>query len=153
MAKILFKSPKVEITKLAAGETAPAAGAEWEEILSENIKQDSVAIATTAGTNSKVFDDNGNVVASHTGAAQYAINLSTYAEIEEIVDDNGVVADAFAIRITEKKTGKGYVMENCEVSVSVAYTAADGATNAFIFNGLNPTTGKVLKPYEATAQA
>ena len=149
MAKVLFKSPKVEVTKLAAGETAPAAGATWTEVPSggNGIKQDSVAIATTAGTNSKVFNDLGVPVASNTTAAQYAINLSTYEPIDGIIDTDGIVAEEYAIRVTERTTGDGYIMERAEVSVSINYTASDAATNAYVFNGLAPTSGNTLKPY------
>lgn len=149
--KVLFKEPCVEITKLSATESAPSSSAEWDEIPSAGIVQDSVAITPTAGSNSKLYGDDGTVQGSYTPKTQYSAALKTYYPIEDVTDNDGLVADEYAIRITEKSTGAGYIIERAEVSAATGYDASAGQGTTYTFNALKPTTGNMLKPYTKPA--
>ncbi len=148
--KVLFKEPLVEIVKLSSTESAPSSSVMWTEIPSSEIVQDSVAITPTAGSNSKLYDDEGGVAASYTPKTQYAVTVKTYYPLSAIDDVDGLVDDEYAIRISEKSTGKGYIVERSEVSCATGYDASSGQGTTYTFNALTPTTEGMLKAYTKT---
>jgi hypothetical protein len=65
-----------------------------------------------------------------------------------IVDNDGIITDNYAIRLTpENPNTKGFLMEKTAVSIVDTWTAADGGLWEYTFEGLEPLTGDILKPY------
>lgn len=150
MAKLKWGKPKIEVALLKNG--ALPTGASWTEL--SNPKDGSTQLSVSAGNKQEATVEGGELFAMRKGANKYTLETELFASegaTKPIADVNGIVAGEYAVRITpEDEKLEGYLMERCSVSLEESFTATDGGLWKYIFEGLKPTTGTILKPYKKT---
>lgn len=153
MSKLSWGKPTVEFTKTENG--APAAAAVWAAF--PEIKEGTAKLTPTKGNKIEAIEEGGDLVDARYGKSKYAFELEVFVKKGEerpIEDQNGIVADNYAIRLTpEDEACEGFMMDNAIVSVDESWSSADGKMLKYTFEGLKPATGKVLKPYTKKAGA
>lgn len=147
MATIAWGKPKVEICMYVAGvmPTTPV----WTAITP--IKQDTTKLTTTPGTKQEAKEEGGGLVDVRNDKNSYKLELEMFAtkgSTKPIEDTDGVVSEHCAVRLTpEDDTIAGFILDKTSVQVEDNFTAKDGETWKYTFEGLIPATGKILKAY------
>lgn len=141
------KPKKIETAKLADDGTPGS----WEEI--DTPKEGSSQLTTEKGDKKEATEEGGGTVDVKFNKSKYSFAFQLFAKkgkTKPIEDDDGVVLDNYAIRLTpEDPTTEGWVMDKTNVSVVDTWTSEDGKLWEYTFEGLVPETGKILKPYTA----
>ena len=148
MAKLKWGLPKIEACLLVAG--AIPVTPTWIEL--RNPVENTAKLTTTSGNEVNAPIEGGEIIASRRSANSYTFEVELYANdavAKPISDTNGVVAGEYAIRITpEDSTLYGFIMDKSAVSVEDTFDAQIGQKWKYIFKGLKPTTGNIVKEYD-----
>lgn len=153
MAKLSWGKPTVEITKSVNGAIPTSPAAVWT-LLSE-IKEGTATLTTTKGEKTEALEEGGGVVDVRYKKNSYAFEVQLFVkkgDSKPIEDMDGLIVDNYAVRLTpEDEANEGFLMENATVSVEESWTAADGKMWKYIFEGIKPAAGTVLKAYTKAA--
>jgi len=135
----------------AASPTAAVEKATW--IPCTPIKQDSTKLTTTKGTKTPATEEGGGLVDVRYDKNGYSLECELFVKrgwTRPIVDSDGVVIQNYMARLTpEDVTLEGFVMDKVSVQLEENFTAKDGKTIKYTFEGLVPATGDILKEYTA----
>jgi hypothetical protein len=116
-------------------------------------KEQSTQLTTTKGDKVEAKEEGGAVVDSKTKAGTSSLVFDLFVKkgfVKPIQDIDGVVAGDYSIRLTpEDPETEGFVMDNCSVSVEDLWSAEDGGTVRYTFDGKKPASGAIRKPYIA----
>lgn len=148
MAVISWGKPKIEIAKLDSSGTPGA----WTEV--DTPKQDSTQLTTEKGDKKEALEEGGGVVDAKYNKSKYSLVYQLFAKkgsTKPIADDDGVVLDNYAVRITpEDPTVPGWIMPKTNVSVVDTWSAEEGQLWEYTHDGLVPDGGgKILQEYIA----
>lgn len=147
MAVLNWGKPKLEIAPYVNG--ALPASPVWETL--PESKEGTTKLTTTKGTKTEAKDEGGDIIDTRYTKNSYSFETEIFVKRDDdkpIVDADGVITTNYAFRLTpEDDTLDGYLMEKCSVSVEELWSAADGSTLKYTFDGLKPATGNTLKPY------
>ncbi len=154
MSKLSWGLGDLEFVKLVAG--AIPTNAVWKKV--PEVKQGTLQLTNEAGERVEAIDERGDVVDTRTAKSKYKLEFQVYLKKgdERIIDDNdGVIVDNYAIRLTpEDKANAGFQMNCCSVAVEETWTVADGTLLKYTFSGLKPADGgKICRPYTKTAES
>lgn len=145
MAVLSWGKPTVEW----APSTAGAPGTVWKAF--PEIQEDSTKLTPTAGTKKEATQEGGTTVAVRYGANKYSAELKLFVkkgDTKPFEDIDGVVDGEYSIRLTpEDETCPGWIMDCAKVHCEEDYSAADGTFWKYVFDGLKPATGNIVKPY------
>jgi len=137
--------PLVEFAPCVDG----AVGTEFSEM--PTIKQDTAKLATTAGTKLEGKGEGGEVVDVKYEASSYSFTFDVFVKKGDevpIADVDGVIEGNYSVRLTpEDDTLEGFIIDKSVVSVSVAWSAAEGKLLTYTFDALKPQTGTMVKAY------
>lgn len=152
MAKLTWGQPKVEIVKCTT-ENIP--GDDWADIAGA-IKQGTATLSTEAGERTEALDEGGAVVDVRVAKNKYTFTFTMFGQrgVEKpIPDDNGLISDNYAVRLTpEDSTLPGFIINCASVTLLESWTSADGTLWEYSFSALMPGGNKkMLEPYTAGA--
>lgn len=156
MALIGWGKPTIEISKLDA-EGAPTT---WEKIRTP--VQDTTQLVTTKGEKLEAPIEGGGFEDVKYKRNTYALEFELYASKgteKPIVDDDGVVNDQYAVRVTpEDPTVEGVIIDRSTVSVEDTWAANIGGKWKYTFDVLVPMDGSkqikwdVIEPEEVVPE-
>lgn len=150
MSVLAWGKPKVEFGLLGASDAAPST---WTEMTP--IVQDSSKLTTTKGNKREATGEGGEVVDSAYEKNKYSFELEIFFKkgaTKPISDTDGVVAGNYAVRLTpEDNTIEGFIMDKTVVSVEETWDAKTGKKLKYMFEGITPASGTVVKPYTYSA--
>lgn len=139
MAIIGWGEPTIEISKLSA-EGAPTT---WEKVATP--VEDTTQLVTTKGGKLEAPVEGGGFEDIKYKKNTYAVEFELYASkgrTKPIEDDDGVVQDQYAIRITpEDASVEGLVVDRSTVSVEDTWAANIGGKWKYTFDVLIPADG------------
>lgn len=153
MAVINWGKPKLEICKLVNGEI-PAASPQWTRI--DTPVDGTTTLEMEEGDKTEALEEGGGVVDTYIKKGRISLTFELYEKKgseKPIEDDDGIIADNYAIRLTPEDTAcNGYILKKCAVSFRQSFTAADGGRWIYTFDALTPSTGKMLESYNASEE-
>lgn len=139
--------PKIEIC--AYVNDAMPASPVW--IVVDTPVEDSTKLTPTKGAKQEAKQEGGGVIAAKYAKNSYSVEFELYSKkgkAKPIVDNDGVVADHYAFRLTpEDDTLEGFIIDKASVQVEDTFSAKDGKKWKYTFDALEPATGNILKPY------
>lgn len=145
MASLSWGKPTVEWGISTNG--APATT--WTKF--SEIQEDSTKLTPTAGTKKKATQEGGAAIAVRYGANEYSAELKLFVkkgDTKPFADVDGVVPGEYSLRLTpEDETCPGWTMDCTKVHCEEDYSAADGTFWKYVFDGLKPATGNIVKEY------
>ncbi len=114
-------------------------------------------LTTTKGTKLEAKQEGGEVVDAKYQANSYSFECELFAKngsSKPISDTNGVVASAYAIRLTpEDSSLTGWIMYKTNVSVEDTWDAQNGGKWKYTFEGLlDDDQTKILDEYTASTE-
>jgi hypothetical protein len=147
MSILSWGKPKaVEIGKLSANDETPTT---WKEL--PEIVQNTAKLTPQEGNKIEAIEEGGGVVDTRVEKNKYSFECELFVkkgDKKPIEDEDGVVIDNYAIRLTpEDPTTEGFILEKTSVNCVETWTSAEGKRWKYIFSGLKPKAGKILKPY------
>lgn len=147
MATLSWGKPTVEICSFVAG-VMPASPV-WTPV--GPIKENTAKLTTTKGSKKEAKEEGGGLVDVRFDKNGYTFELEIFVKkgaTKPIVDADGVIAENCAVRLTpEDATLEGFILDKTSVQVEESFTAQDGKTLKYTFEGLIPATGDILKEY------
>lgn len=146
MSELKWGKPTIEIGKIGADEAAPVT---WIKV--DNPVENTTKLNVEKGEKKEAKAEGGDVVDVRVGKSKYTLEFELYAakgKTKPIEDEDGVVLDNYAIRLTpEDETLEGFMVDKASVSVENTWDAEIGEKWKYTFDALKPKTGKILKPY------
>ena len=150
MAVLSWGKPKVEVGIVGAGGLPPTTWIEFPAI-----KKDTAKLNTEPGATTEALEEGGAVIDKRVDKSKYSFECEVFVkkgDIKPIEDDDGIVLENYAIRLTpEDPTTEGFIMDKTNVGCVETWSSADGKMWKYRFDGLKPTTGKILKPFPEVA--
>ncbi len=148
MAILSWGKPTLEIVKLVDGEIP--ASPTWVQL--DVPVENSTKMNVEKGERKEAKEEGGGIVAVKIGKNKYSLEFELYAKggaTKPILDDDGVILDNYAIRLTPENTAMdGFLMENTSVSVEDTWDSENGGKWKYTFQGLQPKDGTIVKPYK-----
>lgn len=145
MAVISWGKPLIEI-----GDSVDGAPATVFTALPE-IKQDTTKLTTTDGAIKEAKQEGGGVIDQYQEKNKYVLELELFVkkgDTKPIVDVDGVIEGEKTVRLTpEDDTLKGFIIDKSKVHASVSWSSAEGELLKYMFTGLEPATGTIVKDY------
>ena len=152
MAILSWGRPKIEIGLLGADGLAPEI---WTVL--DNPVENTTKLNTEAGDKKEAKGEGGELVDTRTGKNKYTLEFEMYAKkglSKPIEDEDGVVSVNYAVRLTpEDPTLEGFILDKTSVSVIDTWDSENGAKWKYTHSALTPKSGKLCKPFTATAPA
>ena len=152
MAELTWGKPKIEIGVLGVGGIAPTI---WT--LLDNPVENTAKLNAEAGDKKEAKGEGGDLVDTRTGKNKYTFEYELFAKkglSKPIEDDDGVVLDNYAIRLTpEDPTLGGFILDKTSVSVVETWDSENGSKWKYTHNALTPKEGKICKPYTAAVKS
>lgn len=153
MATLAWGKPLIEICKLENGELP--ASPDWTAM--PEIVDGTAKVNTEQGEKKEALAEGGEVVDVRYSKSKYSLEFELFVkkgDAKPIEDEDGVIIDNYAVRLTpEDDTCEGSLLDKTSVTVVETWTSADGKRWKYVFDGLKPKTGKILKPYLKSAPA
>ena len=150
MSVIAWGKPKIEVSAFVGG-VLPATPS-WTEF--PVVKENSALLTTTKGTKLEAKGEGGEIVDIRYGKNAYQFVCEVFVKKDDdkpITDVDGVVLANYAVRLTpEDDTVEGFLLDKTSVSLEESWSSADGKLWKYTFEGMQPETGNILKPYTAT---
>ena len=147
MANISWGKPTIEIAPIGTGGTPGTFTALPTPV------QDSTKLTIAKGTKLEAPLEGGELADVRYDKNKYTLELELYRTkglTKPIVDDDGIVAAEYAVRLTpEDPTNEGFIIDRASVSVEDTWDAKIGYKWKYTFEALKPQTGTLLKPYTA----
>ena len=145
MAILSWGKPKIEI----APSTAGAVGTVFTEF--PTIKENSAKLAVQKGNKLEAKGEGGEIVDVRYGKNSYQFECQVFVkkgDTRPIEDTDGVIAGKYSVRLTpEDDTLEGWIMDHTTVTAEETWSSEEGKMLKYVFDGLVPATGKILKPY------
>lgn len=141
---------KIETAPVTDG--APAASAQWKAL--KTPKDGTTKLTQQAGTVTDILEEGGDIVDSRTGKPTGNLEWDEFVkkgEQNDFEDTDGIVAGEHALRVTpeEDTTCPGFLIDRCNISVTLNYDTAGGILRHHTARILKPKTGNMVKPYTA----
>lgn len=147
MSVLSWGKPTVEYCKLENG--ALPNNPDWTAM--PEIATDTTKLNPEQGEKKEAIGEGGEVVDVKRSKNKYSLELEVFVkkgDSKPIEDDDGVIMDEYAVRLTpEDETTEGFILERTTASCQETWTSADGKRWKYLFDGLKPKTGRILKPY------
>ena len=138
MANILsWGKPGIEYVKLENGDlpSTPV----WKAFPTP--VENTTKLETEEGESKEAKVEGGEVIATRKNVSKYKLEFEIYETDDltaPIPDNDGIVLDQYAVRLTP---------ENTSVSVVRTWDSENGGKIKYTFTALKPKTGKMLKQY------
>lgn len=149
MAVLSWGKPKLEIVKLVNG--AIPSTPTWTVL--DTPVENTTKLNVEKGERKEAKEEGGGIVDVKVAKSKYSLEFELFEKkgaTKPIVDEDGVIADDYAIRLTpEDPTMTGRLIEKASVSVEDTWDSENGGKWKYTFEGLQPATGKIVKPYTA----
>lgn len=147
MATLSWGKPKVEFCAYVSG--AMPATPVWVSM--PQIKQDTTKLTTSKGSKTEAKAEGGELVDVRFDKNAYTLELEVFLQSgasKPISDTDGIVTEHYAVRLTPEDVSlEGFIIDKTTVQVEETWTAKDGKTFKYTFEGLKPETGNIVKPY------
>ena len=141
---MIFKEPKVEIAPITAGVIGT-----YVEMTLDKRHKDAFALTPTLGSTEVMPDGNGDPVESYSTNTTYVSTLKMLEQSEEIECRGGNAVSEYALRVTDRRTNKGYLLARNRVQEGVTIDTG-GQSTGYTFTSMKPSDGsEVIIPYEA----
>lgn len=139
---VSWGQPKIEVKKL--GQEPEAS---WEVFATP--VEGTTQLTTTQGDKieAKIEGGENEAVKYKKNTYQLAFNVRQVPErTDPIVDNDGVVTDEYAVRVTpENPEALGVQIDRTSVNVQKTYDAENGLVKVYTFDVLKPETGDAVK--------
>lgn len=147
MAELSWGKPKIEFGKVGADGAAPTTWTVLPYVPVEN----STKLTPTKGNKFEAKVEGGEVEAVKYGKNSYSFEFEIRAakgRTKPIEDEDGVVNDEYAIRLTpENPECEGILIDRSVASVEDTFDTQEGKKWKYVFDVLKPKSGKQVKPY------
>ena len=149
MAILSWGKPKVEV----APSTAGAVGTVFTEF--PTIKENTAKLAPQKGTKLEQKGEGGEIVDVRYNKNSYQFECQVFVkkgDTRPLTDADGVIDGKYSVRLTpEDTTLEGWIMDNTTVTAEQTWSSEEGTLIKYVFDGLKPATGNILKPYTHAA--
>ena len=150
MKKVLsWGEPVIEVGILEDDDTVK----NWIK-LPESVR-DSSQLTTEPGETTDALDEGGAIIDQLQEASKYTFETTLFikeGDEKPIEDKNGVIDHRVSVRWFHKSRKlKGRVLDKASVSVVETWTRGEGGRLRYVFVGLSPKTGDILKSYQPPA--
>lgn len=146
MAVLSWGKPTVEIGKIGAADAAPTTWTTLPEIV-----EGTTNLNSEQGNKIEAVAEGGEIIDVRYSKNKYTLELELFVvkgAAKPIEDVDGVILDNYAVRLTpEDEATEGFIIDKASVSCTETWTSANGKRWKYIFSGLKPKTGNIIKPY------
>ncbi len=147
MSVLSWGKGTVEYIKSVDGEPDPSGT--WKTF--PEIKENTTKFQREPGEAKEAKEEGGAIVDVRYNKGKATIEFELFVkkgDVQPIEDDDGVILDRYAIRITPEDTDiEGFQMDCASVNVSESWSTDEGRFWKYVFTALKPKTGKMVKPY------
>ena len=120
-----------------------------------NIKENTSKLKSTPGDTKEAKGEGGEIIDSMQLANTYSFELQIYlkkGQTKPIDDTDGIISDKYSVRLTPYDSAvEGWQMDKCSVKIEDEWDAENGTMVKYVFTGLVPKTGKILKSYKKSS--
>lgn len=146
--QITWGKPLLEVCAYVNG--ALPATPIWKALPTQ--KENTVKLNIEKGDKKEAKGEGGELVAVRFNKNKYTLECEVFiaeGTTPPIAENDGIVATEYAVRLTpENDALTGFIIDKSNVSVEGGWSSEEGMLLKYTFEALQPTTGKILKPYK-----